>query len=193
MSGDVMSGDKMPAADITDRRPNPQEPWQCGYTPLGFGCVDGPNQHGVCCQIEAINGQHSVSAEPAGGMANHGNNSKCDPGDCEHGCGISDACEVAKLRRAAALPSHAELGPCIPRKSYWFSRQNLVLNVAILVGGVLLLCMALPGAKRPLPQENCPSSIRRFLEISFPRNAAASAIRTPTQPASPTSPKTNCA
>ncbi|WP_145082964.1 hypothetical protein [Aureliella helgolandensis] len=38
----------------------------------------------------------------------------------------------------------AEIGPCIPQKSPWFSRQTVALNAAILVGGLLLLCMAFP-------------------------------------------------
>lgn len=56
-------------------------------------------------------------------------------------CGLATAGE----HNDGAAASGSELTPCIPRRSYRWRRQALCLNLAILTGGVLLLCMALPS------------------------------------------------
>lgn len=111
---------------VTDARPNPNTKWVCGYERLGLGCVEGPDDQGVCCQVRKDR-QRPV-----------------DDNTCHEACSCTDSCELAKLRRCPELPSHAELGPCIPHRSDWYWRKTLMLNLAILTAGVLLLCMSLP-------------------------------------------------
>ncbi len=112
--------------NVTDARPNPNAKWVCGYARVGLGCIEGPDDQGVCCQLR------KDRSRPA------------DNSTCHEECSCTHNCELAKLRRHAELPSHAELGACIPRRSAWYWRKTLTLNFAILTAGVLLLCMALP-------------------------------------------------
>lgn len=117
------------SADVTVPRPNANSRWQCGYTNVGTPCISGPTADGECCQVvhaEAIR-EHCEAA-----------------GACELACTSASVCEIAKLRKDPVLPSARDLGPCVPQKSGWFSRQTIALNAAILVGGILLLCMAIP-------------------------------------------------
>ena len=111
--------------DVTAGRPNPGARWICGYQPLGMGCHEGPSDEGICCQRRHVEASDN-----------------CAPEECERGCPTADRCKTAQQRRD--LERYRDLGPCIPQKASWFSRQTLALNVAILVGGLLLLCMALP-------------------------------------------------
>ena len=117
--------------DVTRPRPNPNAKWLCGYEASGLACSEGPSEQGVCCQLRR---EPSAAGQPEG----------CPQMTCERECSAADGCELAGLRRQPQLPSHHELGPCVPRKAAWFSRQVLALNVAILVAGLLLLCMAFP-------------------------------------------------
>lgn len=41
-----------------------------------------------------------------------------------------------------------EFGPCIPQRAPWFTRQTIAINAALLVGGILLLCMLLPQREK---------------------------------------------
>ncbi len=118
--------DRSEKKNVTDARPNPHTKWVCGYQRLGLGCVEGPDEHGACCQLR------KDRARPA------------DNNICHESCSCTQSCELAKLRKCPELPSHAELGPCIPRRSDWYWRKTLTLNFAILAAGILLLCMSLP-------------------------------------------------
>ncbi len=110
----------------TDARPNPHAKWVCGYGSIGLGCTEGPDEKGACCQVR------TDRVRPV------------DNATCHEECSCRHACELAKLRRVPELPSHVELGPCIPQRADWYWRQTLMLNVGILTAGLLLLCMSLP-------------------------------------------------
>lgn len=43
--------DRSEKKNVTDARPNPHTKWVCGYQRLGLGCVEGPDEHGACCQL----------------------------------------------------------------------------------------------------------------------------------------------
>lgn len=105
-------------------RARPNSRWVCGYQDSGSACQEGPTEKGVCCQKSRA--------------------TTVDSSDCQANCACGETCELAKLRNEAELPSHEQLGPCVPRKSDSFARQSIALNFAILTGGILLLCMALP-------------------------------------------------
>lgn len=115
---------KPAASEVVRPRFHPNARWVCGYQPVGMGCVEGPTEEGICCQ----NVHQPASREAS----------------CDSNCGCAAHCELAALRNNPGLPSHLELGPCVPRRSAWFTRQTIGLNAAILTGGLLLLCMALP-------------------------------------------------
>ena len=94
---------------------------------MGMACSVGPTEHGQCCQVAA---QAACRARGTKG--------------CESQCIGASQCEIARLREASLQTSGDDLRTCIPIKSAWFSRQSLALNLAILAGGSLLFCMALP-------------------------------------------------
>ncbi len=112
--------------DVTDARPNAHSKWICGYQRLGFGCSEGPDQKGNCCQLRPDRSRPTDNAI------------------CHQECDCNAGCELAHLRRKPELPSHVELGPCLPQRAAWLSRQTLSLNIALLAGGLLLLSMTLP-------------------------------------------------
>lgn len=106
--------------DVTTPRPRPNAKWQCGYADLGHPCAAGPTGSGICAFHKAKN--HDADAS---GVANVDTDSGLKSGNtCEH--------------------LVEEYGPCIPKSNAWFSRQTIALNLAILVGGVLLLFMVIP-------------------------------------------------
>lgn len=120
--------------DVTQRRPNPANRWLCGYQHLGLHCPDGPTEDGRCCRT---------------GMRASESPSACSPDVCLQGCRATAGnprgdCPLSEPQANPGTPAVGSLVPCVPRKSAWFSRQTIALNAAILVGGVLLLCMALP-------------------------------------------------
>lgn len=119
---------KIPTHKVTRSRPNPAKQWICGYQKSGFECEAGPTDDGVCC-LKATGKREGVQTE----LSTH----------CAATCGGSATCELAQIceRKRETLE---ELGPCIPRRSSWFARQNFALNLAILIGGILLLLMAIP-------------------------------------------------
>ncbi|GAB5404769.1 MAG: hypothetical protein Aurels2KO_30000 [Aureliella sp.] len=118
------AGESKKRADYMSPRPRPNVRWECGYRALGNECEQGPSDKGVCCQND-----QSTDSEPVA---------------CDTDCGCAATCELAGLRRQPSLPSHEQLGPCVPRKTDWFSRQSIATSAAVLTGGVLLLCMSLP-------------------------------------------------
>lgn len=59
------------------------------------------------------------------------------------GCGLT-----AQNAASDAATADQQLAPCIPRRSHQWRRQSLSLNLAILTGGVLLLCIALPSREK---------------------------------------------
>ncbi|MCA9127684.1 MAG: hypothetical protein KDB22_11385 [Planctomycetales bacterium] len=113
--------------NVEERRPRPNSRWICGYQPLGMACTEGPDDHGNCCQSgkRKQRSDHEISS-------------------CDQQCNCASDCELAKLRKTALGQTWDNMGPCIPLRTPWFSRQTLALNAAILTGGLLLLCMALP-------------------------------------------------
>ncbi len=116
-----------PKRDVTIPRPNPKSRWRCGFESVGMSCSAGPTEQGECCQVPA--------------------RKSCAPGasgDCLHRCEGAANCEIAKLRPESRRLTNDDLGPCIPTKSAWFSRESIALNMAIFAGGILLCCMALP-------------------------------------------------
>jgi hypothetical protein len=115
------------ARDVCAQRPNPNAKWVCGYERVGLACSQGPDERGACCQVR--------QSQPV---------QRVDQQTCHENCSCTQHCELAQLRRVPELPSHADLGPCIPRRAGWYWRQTLMLNMAILVAGGLLLCMTLP-------------------------------------------------
>lgn len=117
--------------DVTTPRPEPNRRWVCGYERIGLACAEGPSENGVCCQNRP--GRVPAPVAPSERSA-----------VCERNCSCATHCQLAGLRKHPQLPSHHELGPCVPQRTAWFSRQTIALNVAILTAGILLLCMALP-------------------------------------------------
>lgn len=119
---------KIPTHKVTRTRPNPAKRWVCGYQKTGFECEAGPTDDGVCC-LKAHKNKPGLQRD----LSSH----------CAATCGGSESCELAQIcaRKQETLE---DLGPCIPRRSNWFARQNFALNLAILVGGILLLLMAIP-------------------------------------------------
>ncbi len=115
-----------PSRDVTSPRPNANSKWICGYQRLGIGCKEGPDEKGNCCQLRPDRSRPAENAV------------------CHQECDCNADCELAHLRRKPELPSHIELGPCLPQRAAWFSRQTLALNLALLAGGALLLSMTLP-------------------------------------------------
>jgi len=116
--------------DVTTPRPNANSRWRCGLEPLGIACSAGPTDKGLCCQTEA-----RKSCDAAGTETEH---------DCMQACSGAATCDISKLRPESRRLTNDSLGPCIPTRATWFSREVIALNTAILVGGILLCCMALP-------------------------------------------------
>ncbi len=114
------------ANDVTAPRPNPSAKWVCGYQRAGLACGEGPDADGVCCQMK---GERKKAV---------------DHESCEANCSGRHSCELTGFRRQPQLPSHSELGPCIPQRAAWFSRHVIMVNLALLTAGGLLLCMSLP-------------------------------------------------
>ena len=71
---------------------------------------------------------------------------------CDGRCGrtiVEEPSPTASQADATASESPAvELPPCIPRRSLAIRRQSLRLNLAILTGGLLMLCMTLPSREK---------------------------------------------
>lgn len=120
------SGNAPQPRDVTAPRANAQSKWVCGYQRLGLECAEGPDTRGNCCQLRPDRAR------------------AVDNAVCHEQCSCRTVCELAKLRHAPDLPSHSELGPCLPQRAAWFSRQTLTLNFGILTAGLLLLSMTLP-------------------------------------------------
>ena len=57
-----------------------------------------------------------------------------------------------------------ELPPCIPRRSLAVRRQSLRLNLAILTGGLLMLCMTLPSREKVFVPGELSSKHAQILE-----------------------------
>ncbi len=112
--------------DITRPRPNPLSPYQCGFNDLGVRCIPGPTADGQCCQStrDVCKGEDSCS-----------------------GCTFKEKCDIASKKKCCG-ENQASFKACIPIKSHWYSRNVLALNLAILAGGLLLVCMALPTRER---------------------------------------------
>lgn len=77
------------------------------------------------------------------GYAELGKGCACGP-TAKGRCGLAATSE----QNDGAAASDGELTPCIPRRNYRWRRHALSLNLAILTGGVLLLCMALPSREK---------------------------------------------
>ncbi len=105
---------------LTQPRANPSSRWRCGHARLGKPCAAGPDEYGKC--------QHNAPESLA---------ASCRVEACGSGCSQSANC-------SALAQARSELGPCFPEKTSWFARQSIAVNAAIFVGGLLLLCMALP-------------------------------------------------
>lgn len=116
--------------DVTTPRSNPNARWRCGLEPLGMACSAGPTDKGVCCQTEARTSCDTARTE--------------NERDCMQTCVGAATCEIAKLRPESRRLTNDSLGPCIPTRATWFSREVFALNAAILVGGIVLCCMAVP-------------------------------------------------
>lgn len=129
-----MSNESRRNIDVTLARPRPNARWLCGYARLGTPCQQGPTEGGRCCFSANSKGIEDCQ-EPSCKLV-CANRARCN-------AGLATSTEEANCRRAVA-----ELGPCIPERSAWFSRHNLAINTAILVGGLLLLCMAIPQSEQ---------------------------------------------
>lgn len=112
--------------DVTRPRPNPSSPYQCGFNDIGVRCIPGPTEDGQCCQST-----HDV----------------CKGEDSCNGCTLKEKCDIAGKKQCCG-ENQASFKACIPIKSHWYSRNVLALNLAILAGGLLLVCMALPTRER---------------------------------------------
>lgn len=112
--------------DVTRPRPNPLSPYQCGFNDIGVRCIPGPTADGQCCQSS-----HDVG--------------KCK--DSCSGCALKEKCDIAGKKQCCS-DNQNNFRTCIPIKSHWHSRNVLGLNLAILAGGLLLVCMALPTRER---------------------------------------------
>ena len=112
--------------DVTRPRPNPLSPYQCGFNDIGVRCIPGPTADGQCCQStrDVCKGEDSCS-----------------------GCTLKEKCDIAGKKQCCG-ENQASFKACIPIKSHWYSRNVLGLNLAILAGGLLLVCMALPTRER---------------------------------------------
>lgn len=127
-----MDGENQQSRDVTAARPNPSSRWVCGFQHLGCACPDGPSPNGKCNWKAPANNAQAAECGAECELA-----AACQKsGSCTtNGCGSTES---------AAQETIGPDGPCIPQASFWFSRQVIALNAAILVGGILLLCMALP-------------------------------------------------
>lgn len=71
---------------------------------------------------------------------------------CDGRCGRTVLEEPSQADESVAEASgeipQVELPPCIPRRSLTVRRQSLRLNLAILTGGLLMLCMTLPSREK---------------------------------------------
>ncbi len=117
--------------DVNQPRPNPLSPYQCGFNDIGVRCVPGPTPDGQCCQ--------------AGRAPHESSEHKCE-NVCQ-GCPHESACSIAG-KKACSEQQVEQFQTCIPVKSHWHSRNILALNLAILAGGILLVCMAVPSREQ---------------------------------------------
>lgn len=133
---------------VTEPRPKPNSAWRCGHARFGRACALGPTAQGTCRHSQLPTGGTSCSA--ADGVSS----------DCPSSCSQSANCQAAVHRAGEEFKGRegcgdescrgvgdgdlVGLGPCVPERNSWFLRQNVAINTAILVGGILLLCMALP-------------------------------------------------
>ena len=104
--------------DVTRPRAKPGQAWICGYAELGQCCRSGPTCDGHCGRTVA-----DEEREPG---AKHSGSSSLT---------------------SSASPT-TELPPCIPRRGLAIRRQSLRLNIALLTGGLLMLCMTLPTREK---------------------------------------------
>jgi predicted CXXCH cytochrome family protein len=117
-------------------RANPNRRWVCGYTGIGAACHFGPDENGKCCfRVQSPSGEVLAADSSQSESA------------CSQGCSAEVQCQLAS--QCATLGHSCDaivrnLGPCVPVRASWFSRRNLALNAALLVGGILLLLMTLP-------------------------------------------------
>ncbi len=128
-TGNAATGNAAGGSSVLQKRFRPNANWRCGYQAAGMACSEGPTADGKCCQLVKQPEDTSVSS-------------------CTENCSCVDQCDLASLRAHPKLPSHLDLGPCVPIRSHWYSRRNISINLAILTGGLLLLSMALPGREQ---------------------------------------------
>ncbi len=86
---------------------------------------------------------------------------------CDGKCGRSllAASDTGALENVAnAAGEQATIAPCIPRRSFIARRQSLRLNLAILTGGLLMLCMALPSREKTFVPGDLSSKHAQILE-----------------------------
>jgi hypothetical protein len=122
--------------DVTSPRPNPLQPFQCGFSQVGRACINGPTANGQCCQVLT------------GG---------CDQQDCGSNCAMREKCQVADQKKASSK-DRENFQKCIPVRSHWNWRNVVALNLSILAAGILLICMSLPNYERLfVPGELSPS------------------------------------
>jgi hypothetical protein len=108
--------------DVTQPRPNPLKPYQCGFSGVGAECQNGPTADGRCCQIANCTEGSSV---------------------CGNACLDYAHCELAR-QRELHTNSHSDFGHCTPITTHWFWRNKLAVHLAVLTAGILLLCLAIP-------------------------------------------------
>ncbi len=102
--------------DVTAPRPLTNPHWVCGNARLGTPCLAGPNARGKCPRAQAALQQQERQ------------NATDSPSDASSDPNCASETDA----------------PCIPVRSAWYFRQNLALNAAILVAGLLLLVMTIP-------------------------------------------------
>ncbi len=81
------------------------------------------------------------------GYAELGQCCRCGP-TSDGRCGRTVADDQAHQTTGEKATEDSELVTCIPRRSQSSRRQSLRLNLAILTGGLLMLCMALPSREK---------------------------------------------
>jgi len=111
--------------DLTEPRPNPAALYHCGLNSIGKSCAVGPTPSGRCCQEQWI--------------------VQCGDQSCAKTCDGAGKCEVGQLKHTGCEEDRQDYLPCIPIKNSWHSRNILSVNLAILAGGILLVCMAVPN------------------------------------------------
>lgn len=88
---------------------------------------------------------------------------------CDGRCGrtVLDshaAASDAAGSEGSAGPQAVDLPPCIPRRSLAVRRQSLRLNLAILTGGLLMLCMTLPSREKTFVPGELSSTHAQILD-----------------------------